>query len=133
MIGWKYKRKLYKTTPEEYEAFVYLLEFEDGTKYIGKKVFYSIRRVKVKGKMRRRVVKKDSDWKTYLSSSEVVKKKLEDGHKLKRRDIIHLCETRGEATYLEVKEMFVRDVLCDSIYLNLNILAKFFHGYCKGT
>ena len=131
MLSWKYKGKIYKTTPEDYEAFVYLLEFEDGTKYVGKKVFYSIRRVKVKGKMRRKVVKKESDWMKYMSSSDVVKEKIALGHKLKKRQILHLCTTRGEATYLEVKEMFIRDVLCTNEYLNLNILAKFFKGYCK--
>ena len=132
MISWRYKGKIFKETPEEYEAFVYLLQFEDGSKYVGKKVFYSIRRVKVKGKMRRKVVKKESDWKSYCSSSEVVKEKLAMGQKLVKRQIIHLCTTRGEATYFEIKEMFLRDVLCTTEYLNLNIAAKFFKCYSKG-
>lgn len=132
MDRWYYEGCEVTELPEGYEAFVYLLTFEDGTMYIGKKVFYSIRRVKVKGKMRRTVVKKESDWETYNSSSEVVKDKLKAGHKLVGRDIIHLCTTRGEATYLEIKEMFIRDVLCNLKYLNLNIAARFFKCYKKG-
>ena len=111
------------------EAFVYLLVFDDQEKYIGKKVFYTIRRTKVPGKVRRKIVKKESNWREYLSSSEVVAEKLASGGKLVRREILHLCETRGEATYLEAKEMFCRSVLSDVVYLNKNILAKFFRGY----
>jgi len=131
MLSWKYKRKIVKEVPAGYEAFVYLLVFEDGTKYIGKKAFYSVRRTKVKGRMRRTVVKKESDWQTYMSSSDIVKEKLKNGEKLVKREILHLCTTRGEATYLEIKEMFLRDVLCHSDYLNLNIMGKLFKGYCK--
>jgi len=111
------------------EAFVYLITLSDGSLYVGKKVFYSIRRMKVKGKLRRKIVKKESDWQNYIGSSETLKQLVEDGVKVKKREILHLCTTRGESTYLEIKEMFLRDVLCCGKYLNKNIAAKFFKCY----
>ena len=45
--------------------------------------------------------------------------------------ILHLCKTKGEATYLEVKEQFTRNVLEDESYLNDNISGKFFRGRVK--
>lgn len=128
-MDWVYKGKKVVNLPEGTEAFVYLLVFQDGTKYIGKKNTTSTRRVKVKGRVRRKVVTTESNWREYLSSSKVVKSKIEAGDKLASKEVLHMCSTKGQATYLEVYEMFLRDVLCDSLYLNLNILSRFFKCY----
>jgi hypothetical protein len=130
VTSWKYRRKALTEIPEGFEAFVYLIEFEDGLKYVGKKNFYSIRRTKVKGRVRRKVVTTESNWKVYTSSSKEVKEKIKKGTKITKRQILHLCKTKGEATYLEVYEQFIRKVLCpDRGYLNKNILGRFFTGF----
>ena len=88
---------------KEWEAFVYLItHIKTGKKYIGKKVFWSKRRLKpLKGYKRKRVVKTESDWKSYYGSSkklqEDVKRLGEDEFK---REIIHLCKTRVDSSYM---------------------------------
>ena len=50
-----------------YVGFVYIIvNLSDGRKYIGRKYFYNVR--KVKGKTRRQ--KSESNWKEYYGSSE---------------------------------------------------------------
>lgn len=129
-MDWKYKGKIITEVPEGMEAFVYVITFQDGSKYVGKKNFYSTRRVRVKGKARRQVKVTESNWKTYMSSSTVVKEKLAAGHKLKSREIVQLTRTKGQATYEEVKYMFLHDVLCCDNWLNANILSRFFRSIC---
>jgi hypothetical protein len=119
-----------------YAGFVYQITNNiTGQKYIGKKNFWSTTRKKVPGQKRRRVVVKESDWRRYKSSSKDVKaliKKLgEDNFTF---EIIHLCRTKTELTYMETLEQFNRDVLNsrrpdgEFEYYNENILSKFFRG-----
>ena len=106
----------------EFAGFVYLIETLDGKKrYIGKKFFTKIR--KVKGKARRQ--RSESDWKKYWSSSDELKKLVkENGEGAFRRVILSLHKTQGDASTQEVKEQFARNVLEDDSYLNLNISGK---------
>ena len=56
-----------------HEGFVYLIRNElTGQKYLGRKYFASVR--KVKGKTRRQ--RFESDWRDYWSSSDVVKEEV---------------------------------------------------------
>jgi hypothetical protein len=123
-MDWKYGNKVVKEHPIDAVAFVYYLEFSDGTKYIGKKSLFSTRKKKVIGKTRRVVTVSSSNWRTYMSSSDVVKGKLKAGDRLAKRNILHWCTTLGCATYLELKEQVDRNVLCDPLYLNKWISAK---------
>ena len=79
MIQWKYKGKILKEPPEGSEGFIYMITYNDGTKYIGKKSFWSRRRTNVKGKLRKKLVTKESDWVTYRGSSELGKQKATAG------------------------------------------------------
>jgi hypothetical protein len=124
VIGWTYQEEEFDSIPEGALAFVYYLEFEDGTKYVGKKNFYSTSRKRQPGKSRRTVTVRESNWKSYLSSSETVKSKLKAGEKLVRREVLHLCKTLGQATYMELHEQVQRNVLCNPEYLNGLIYAK---------
>lgn len=127
---WKYSGESLQEVPVGAEAFVYKIVFNDGTYYIGKKNFSSTRRLPpLKGKKRKRVVTKESNWKTYMSSSDVVKQKLKDGIAVTNKEILHICDTKGAATWLEVKEMVLHNVLCDPLALNLNILGRFYKCY----
>lgn len=99
---------------DDYVGFVYLIvDNNNGMKYIGKKNFYSTQRLRpLKGKKRRRVVKKESDWMSYHGSSEEVKSLVDQyGSERFTRYIIRLCKTKGEMSYYEAKEQIDRDVL----------------------
>ena len=94
---------------KKYEAFVYLLiDKETGKKYIGRKYFYSLR--KPKGSNRKK--RTESDWKSYFSSSNLVKSLVEEyGTDRFERHILSLCLTRGDANYMEKKFQFICNVL----------------------
>ena len=99
---------------EDNIGFVYIVtDGETGMKYIGKKLFFSkVTKPPLKGKKRKRRSLKESDWKTYCGSSETVKQLVEEnGLDHFDREIIHLCKSKGELSYMEMKEQIVRDVL----------------------
>lgn len=109
---------------KSYQGFVYIIENTlTGKKYIGKKFIYSLRKVKGKSKRQRSV----SDWEKYYGSNEVLKEDVKiNGPHFWRREILHLCKTRGETNYREVEEQFLRRVLWDDSYLNDNINGKWY-------
>ena len=108
----------------EHVGFVYLLTAPDGKKYVGKKLFVSKRKLPpLKGKTRRRTKISESDWKTYYGSSEQVQELIESGT-LFKREILHLCRSKGELSYLEAKEQFDREVLLRDDYFNGIIQVK---------
>ena len=133
---------LYNEQPFESEniadnfGFVYeITNLSDGTKYIGRKYFYSMR----KNPKTKRRKKSESDWKAYWSSSDIIKSMIaEHGNSSFRREIIALYKTRGGVNYGEVSEQFKRDVLValkedgTSMYINDNIGGKYFRkNVCK--
>ena len=79
----------------------------------------------MKGKTRKRIVIKESDWKTYYGSSEDLKTLVEKtGDDNYYREILKLCKTKGECSYYEAKEQFERDVLLRDDYYNEFIGCK---------
>ena len=118
---WLYNDKEFTTEMiGDYLGFVYLVTFDDGKKYIGKKKFWSkVTRPPLKGKKRKRRSLKESDWKTYCGSSEAVKELIEEnGLDSVKREILHLCKGAGELSYMETKEQFDREVLLSDKYYN---------------
>lgn len=114
----------------DFMGFVYLITNKsDGKKYIGKKIFKSKRRLPpLKGKTRRRTKIVESDWQDYFGSSEEVNSLVEEhGRDQFHREILHLCKTKGEMSYLELKEQVDRQVLLDDTYYN-GIIQCRIHG-----
>lgn len=111
---WLYNGK--EISDEEIEghaSFVYIItNLETNKKYIGKKIFKSVQRKKVKGKTRKKKVEKDSGWKNYYGSNLVL---LADVNTLGadkfKREILKLCKTRGTASYWEAKYQMQHEVL----------------------
>ncbi|MFM5883232.1 hypothetical protein, partial [Methanobrevibacter gottschalkii] len=64
--------------PAKHFGFVYLVYCKKtGQYYLGKKQLNSVTKRKVAGKTRKKVVTKESDWMTYETSSEYIKKDIE--------------------------------------------------------
>jgi hypothetical protein len=119
---------------KQWVGFVYLItDLSTNKKYVGKKFFWSKRRLPpLKGKSRRRVVVKESDWKQYYGSSEDLKTLVENkGEDFYYREILHLCKSKGECSYLEAKEQFDRDVLYRDDYFNEFIGCKIHSKHLK--
>jgi len=109
-MTWLYNGEPF-SDPTDYVGFVYLITNKiSGRRYIGKKLFWSSKRKQV-NKVRKRY-KVESDWKTYWSSSEELKKDVTTlGEENFAREIIHLCKSKGAANYLEAREQFKEAVL----------------------
>ena len=118
-MSWTYNKEVVTELPD-CEGFVYLItNLVDGRHYIGKKLAKfaktSIKTVTLKSgeKKKKRVkTKVDSDWRTYWSSSIELQNDVKAlGEVNFTREIIHFCQTKGECSYLEMKEQIINEVL----------------------
>ena len=112
-------------------GFVYqITNLTNGRKYIGKKFFYSAKTKQVKGKKKK--IKVFSDWQTYYgSSAELAKDVLSLGNENFTREILHLCQSKGECGYLEAKEQFIRGVMESDDYYNSWIMVRVRKSHIK--
>ena len=112
-------------------GFVYQIKNLTNNKmYIGKKFFYSAKTKQVKGKKKK--YKAPSDWQTYYGSSDILKADvLQLGHDNFSREILHLCQSKGECGYLEAKEQFVRGVMESDDYYNSWIMVRIRKSHLK--
>ena len=118
-----------ENTPEGAIGFVYkIIHIPTGKFYIGKKSLSQTRRLKpLKGKVRKRVVRKASDWEKYYSSNEWIKSEVKEGRGGDfEREIIQFCFSKKSLTYWEVWWQFKLDVLADPQSINENLMGKFF-------
>jgi hypothetical protein len=118
----------------EYVGFVYIItDLTNNKMYVGKKLFSSKRTLPpLKGKTRKRKVIKESDWMSYYGSSEELMTLVEsNGPESFKREILHLCHSRGEMSYLEAKEQFDREVLLSDDYYNGIINCKIHKSHVK--
>lgn len=124
--------------PEGAIGFVYLLtNIESGKKYIGKKFLYSERKkaltkkeiaaLESKRLKKWKMVKSESDWLTYSSSSKDIQEEIKNGAQF-YRDILHFTFSKLQTTYLEVKLQFVNEVLESEDWYNNNINSSWFRG-----
>lgn len=109
-------------------GFVYLIHDSWSRQYyIGKKIFFNKKtRPPLKGQKKRRISKVSSDWKDYYGSSDELKSRVEAATTKDRfvRQILHICRSKSEMSYLETKEIFGRDVLYDPKYINDWVTCK---------
>ena len=135
MEQWIYNEEPFEPAQlEDWAGFVYLItDLENGKKYVGKKNFWSTRRLPpLKGQKRRRTKKAESDWRTYHGSNEEVKLLVEQsGPQRFKREILRLCKTKGEMSYFEAKEQFDREVLFSDEYYNEFIGCKIHSNHVK--
>jgi hypothetical protein len=106
---------------EETFGFIYeITNTVTNKKYIGKKQCQSrIKRKPLKGKTRNRIDYKESDWKSYTSSSndlnEEIKKYGKDKFVFK---ILRTCDSKWALAYFEIKEQIDKEVLFKDEYHN---------------
>ena len=115
----------------EFYGFVYeITNLTTNRKYIGKKFFYSAKTKQVNGKKKK--YKAASDWQSYYGSNEILKKDVTMlGKENFKREILHLCKSKGECGYLEAKEQFVRGVLESDDYYNTWIMCRIRNTHIK--
>ena len=120
---WTYDKQPFEEVGE-YIGFVYLItNLLNDRKYIGKKNFYFSKTKQVKGKKKR--FKVESDWREYYGSNKELLKDGETyGQKAFRREILHLCKSKGDFAYYEAKEQFDRKVLESDEYYNTWIMCR---------
>lgn len=125
VVDWTYKNEIFTEDKiGDNCGFVYLITNNNNNKkYIGKKLFHFSKTKTVKGKKKR--YKIASDWKDYYGSNT----KLQDdvkmhGQDMFKREILHLCKTKGQCNYLEAKEQFNLCVLEGDNFYNDWIMVK---------
>lgn len=110
-MTWLYKNEIVEEIADKYIGFVYIItNLVTGKQYIGKKLTKHKKTKQVKGKKKK--ILKESDWKNYYGSSDALKEDIEKlGKENFKREILHLCLSKGTCNYFECKEQFVREVL----------------------
>jgi hypothetical protein len=109
------------TVPETAYGFIYMItNLVTNKKYIGKKQMVSKRtRPPLKGKKRKRIEFVESDWKSYISSSnELVQDLQKIGKEQFKFEILRFCSNKSQLAYYEAKEQFDREVLLKEDYYN---------------
>jgi hypothetical protein len=141
---WKYKGNIIQniedfgnTTPF---GFIYkVTHIPSGKSYIGKKVlFFNIKKKLTKKELAEqsgpgrkattKIIQKESDWKTYYGSEDIIKSLIKEGKQNEfTKEILHLIYDKKLLTYYECKYLFINEVLeHPTKWFNSNILGKFF-------
>lgn len=139
-IEWSYSMDNPREPTEDDYGFIYQIDYNDGTSYIGKKnlwireelpplksgkkrqnVVSTIQRNYKNKRVTMDIVLKPSNWKKYVGSS-----KLTDGKVIISKSILAYAPTKRYLTYLETKAIMCLEALENDTYLNENCLGKFF-------
>ena len=127
--NWIYKDKIVKThsdLPAGTIGFTYIIKYDTGEMYVGKKLTESEVRIKPLIGMRKNAKRtkiKSHKFDEYEGSS-----KLSEGKNILSKEILGFYNDKINLTYAEVELMIKLDVLRDSKYINGNCLGKFFRG-----
>lgn len=125
MNNWTYNNELFIEPDESHYGFVYLItNTKTGRMYVGKKLFWFKRIKTLKGKRKRYLA--ESDWRDYYGSSVALTKDVEEiGQEHFKREILHLCTSKGECTYHETMEQMTRGVLLKpELYYNDWVICR---------
>lgn len=125
MNQWFYNGEVFESPAEEHYGFVYIItNLLTGKQYVGKKLFW-FKKTKILKKKKVRYLA-ESDWKSYYGSSIALNKDVEEhGEGNFKREILHLCKSKGECSYFEAKEQIQRDVLLKpELYYNDWVICR---------
>jgi len=112
-------------------GFVYrITNLIDGKQYIGKKLFTFAKTKQVKGKKKKSRV--ESDWKSYFGSNKALIADVEKlGADSFKREILHLCISKGTCNYLELKEQILHSVMESELFYNEYIMVRINKSHIK--
>lgn len=120
---WIYNGEVINEFPMKAVGFVYLITCPDGRKYIGKKLLTKSKTKQIKGKKKK--IRVESDWREYYGSNEELNKLVEvEGRDNFKREILHICYTKSECSYIEAKIQFMHGALESEEYLNSWIMVR---------
>jgi len=141
MVGspWLYHGEpfLPENVTEDMSGFVYLItNNRSGRKYIGKKIIQSKRKLPpLKGKKRKRIVVKQSDWMKYWGSSKYLQEDIKEiGIENFSREILFIGNTKSLYNYVERLLQLKFDVLHTTLpngeraFYNENIDRVFYNS-----
>lgn len=134
-MAWLFNNKEFKKAPKGAIGFVYKITNTKNNKiYIGKKNFFSRRKIKLgkkalaaltdKRKSKYKIVIKEMDWINYTGSNKDLNADIELGDII-IKEILAISYSKQYLTYLETKFQFSYNVLEIDSY-NGNILGKFY-------
>ena len=135
MTYWVYEgREFTSDDIGDFYGFVYrITNLVTGHDYVGRKYFKTIQKLKpLKGFKRKRKSVKETNWKEYWGSSNRLTTDIEElGLENFKREIICLCESRGDTNYMEAKIQFDEEVLLNPENYNGIIAVKIGVGSVK--
>jgi len=135
-MTWQYQGNIINELPDDCVGFVYLItNTATERKYIGKKLAkfskttYKIVKLKNGNKKRKKIRSKiDSDWREYYGSNEELNRDVALlGADKFTREILYLCKSKAECSYVEAREQFRHQVLESADYYNGQISVRV-HG-----
>jgi len=133
---WTYNNQPIETLPDDCVGFVYCIEnLTNGRKYIGKKLAkfskttYKTVKLKNGNKKRKKIRSKvDSNWRTYFGSNKELQEDVTKlGAEQFTREILYLCRSKAECSYIEARTQFERKVLESDDFYNGQISVRI-HG-----
>lgn len=138
-MSWIYQGKEFNELciPEHGIGFIYsMTAIIEGKSvaYIGKKNFFSNKKKPLGKKalalttdkrLKKYTRELKPDFMNYYSSNITLKEAHKAGVMIKR-EILRICYSQTELTYQEAKALFIEEVLENDMYLNQNILGKFY-------
>lgn len=115
---WIYNNIPLETVPDGAVGFVYLITNTiSGKLYVGKKLFHSSKTIQKNKKKKR--IKVESDWASYYGSNQTLKDLVSLHEKtFFTREILHICYSKSQCSYLEIKEQLLRDAILSPEYYN---------------
>lgn len=135
-MNWTHQGREIVELPDDCVGFVYLIVNKtNNRKYIGKKLAKfsktALKTVTLKNgtKKKKKIRSKvDSDWATYYGSSIELQKDVSNlGEDNFTREILFICKSKAECSYIEAREQFNRCVLESTDYYNNQISVRV-HG-----
>jgi hypothetical protein len=123
---WMYDGQEFTQAPEDAVGFIYRIEqISTGMYYIGKKIFWNrVAKPPLKGKKRRRISQKASDWPKYYGSSDELKALVTLNPDDFTRTVLRICASKSEMSYWETYEIMVSQALLDPLSFNKWISAR---------
>ena len=140
-MSWYYQNQLIEELPDDCIGFVYVItNLTNQRKYIGKKLAkfskttYKTVKLKNGTKKKKKIRSKiDSDWREYYGSNDELNKDVAQlGTENFTREILYICKSKAECSYIEAREQFTRKVLESDDYYNGHIQVRVHGSHIKG-